>query len=184
MSIKSKNSTFNSKFLIFNCNVGLTLVETLVALTILAVGLLGVSLMQVTSVSGNFFSREMDVATELAQDMIERLKVSTYTSLVEDPILAAGDHTNAELEDASEPPQPQPNPIDARGLATLNGIEVPLRIYTRTWTVTNDGLGAGTNMKTFTVTVSWEDKERQRLRNQGFDAPNPQVRLAGVKIRE
>jgi prepilin-type N-terminal cleavage/methylation domain-containing protein len=198
MSIKSKIKNQKSKLRITSMvksKAGLTLVETLVSLSILAVGLLGVALMQVTAISGNLHSNELEVATELAQDMIERLKSSAYTLTLEDAILddendGAPDvpddflgyleHTNVELDNANG--FAQPNPIDARGMATdedgdLNNI--PLKIYTRTWAVTDDGLGNGTNMKTLRVRVSWVDKERQ---NRGLDPPF--VELLGVKPRQ
>jgi type IV pilus assembly protein PilV len=168
MKSNLKKTTINLKFLIFNSHTGFTLMETLIAVSVLTIGLLGVTAMQLTSVSGNVFSNEMSVATELGQDLLEKLKASQYTSLVEDSKLTEGDHTNDELG--------QPNPIDSRG---LSGDDVPLRIYTRIWTVTDDGFGLNSNMKTITVTVSWVDKERQQL-----GLPAPEIKISGIKPRE
>ena len=53
---------------------GFTLIEVLVGLIILAVGLLGVAGMQLTSVKGNFFSNNLTQASYVAQDRIEYLK--------------------------------------------------------------------------------------------------------------
>ncbi len=160
---------------------GFTLVEVMVSLTILAIGLLGVAMMQVSSISGNTFSREMAVATELGQDMIEKLNISTWTSLVEDTKLdaALNPHTNAELLDASS--NAQANPIDAKGMSTdLSNNDLPAgtRLYTRTWTVTDPAVGAatfgaGTNMKSITVTVTWTD-------NMGTTHT---VTIDGLKVR-
>ncbi len=82
----------NSIYRPFVNKAGLTLIEVLVALTILAIGLLGVALMQASSISGNVFSREMVVATELSHDMLEKLMTFDYTSLTEDAPLLAGNH--------------------------------------------------------------------------------------------
>jgi prepilin-type N-terminal cleavage/methylation domain-containing protein len=53
---------------------GFTLIEVLVGLVILAIGLLGIAGMQVTSVKGNSFSRNLTQASFLAQDRLEYLK--------------------------------------------------------------------------------------------------------------
>ncbi|HDZ84494.1 MAG TPA: prepilin-type N-terminal cleavage/methylation domain-containing protein [Nitrospirae bacterium] len=134
---------------------GFTLIEVLVSVTILAIGLLGVAMMQVSSISGNTFSREMAVATELGQDLIEKLNSSTYTSLVEDPALLAGTHpTTVDVTNGWAVGAGSANITDERG-QTVG----PL-LYTRTWTVTDPAagtFGVGTNIKTITVTVTWND---------------------------
>ncbi|MEW6002485.1 MAG: prepilin-type N-terminal cleavage/methylation domain-containing protein [Nitrospirota bacterium] len=61
---------------------GLTLIEVLVAIVILAIGLLGVALMQYMAIGGNAFGREMQIATELGQERIEIIKSSNYGSVV------------------------------------------------------------------------------------------------------
>jgi type IV pilus modification protein PilV len=53
---------------------GFTLIEVLVGLIILAVGLLGVAGMQITSVKGNSFSNNLTQASYVAQDRLEYLK--------------------------------------------------------------------------------------------------------------
>ncbi len=63
-------------------NKGLTLVEVLVAIVILAVGLLGVALMQYVAIGGNAFGREMQIATELGQERLEMFKSTDYASVV------------------------------------------------------------------------------------------------------
>jgi type IV pilus assembly protein PilV len=64
---------------------GFTLIEVLVGLIILAVGLLGVAGMQLTSVKGNSFSNNLTQASYVAQDRIEHLKNLPITS----PIFAS-----------------------------------------------------------------------------------------------
>jgi type IV pilus assembly protein PilV len=53
---------------------GFTLLEVLVAMIVLAVGLLGLAPMLVMSMQGNQFSRDVTEAAYLAQDRIEQLK--------------------------------------------------------------------------------------------------------------
>ena len=53
---------------------GFTLIEVLVGLVILAIGLLAIAGMQITSVKGNFFSSNLTQASVLAQDRLEILR--------------------------------------------------------------------------------------------------------------
>lgn len=164
---KSKLRNFeicNLQFAICNSQAGLTLIEVLIALTILAVGLLGVAFMQVTSLSGGAFSREMVVATELGQDMLEKLRTLPYTETSEDSALASGDHptaldVNRDLDGDGITSDlavgvGTANVVDERGQTTG-----PL-VYTRIWTVSNNS--PTTNMKTITVTVRWLEKGTPR----------------------
>jgi type IV pilus modification protein PilV len=57
---------------------GFSLIEVLVGLVILAIGLLAIAGMQITSVRGNFFSSNMTQASILAQDRMEGLKNLPY----------------------------------------------------------------------------------------------------------
>lgn len=69
-------------------NRGFTLIEVLVGLVILAIGLLAIASLQITSVRGNFFSSNLMQASYVAQDRIEFLKNISFT----DVALNAGDH--------------------------------------------------------------------------------------------
>ncbi len=53
---------------------GFTLIEMLVGLVLLAIGLLAIAGMQITSVRGNYFSGNMTHASILAQDRLEALR--------------------------------------------------------------------------------------------------------------
>jgi type IV pilus assembly protein PilV len=53
---------------------GFSLIEVLVGLVLLAIGLLAIAGMQITSVRGNFFSSNMTQASILAQDRLEALR--------------------------------------------------------------------------------------------------------------
>lgn len=64
-----------------NSAKGFSLVEVMVALVILLIGMLGIMGMQYYAVSGNANSRELRMATNLGQDMIETLKSTAYDNL-------------------------------------------------------------------------------------------------------
>ena len=60
---------------------GFTLIEVMIALTILAVGLLALATLQIVSIRGNAFSTEMTYATMLAQSRLEQLRNTPYDSI-------------------------------------------------------------------------------------------------------
>jgi type IV pilus assembly protein PilV len=70
---------------------GFTLIEVLVGLVILAIGLLAIGGMQVTSVRGNFFSNYLTQASYAGQDRLEFLDNLSYTSNE----LLAGNHNDS-----------------------------------------------------------------------------------------
>jgi len=67
---------------------GFTLIEVAAGLVILAIGLLGIAAMQVTSTMGGYFSNNVTQATILAQDKFEYLKNLSYS----DSELMNGEH--------------------------------------------------------------------------------------------
>ena len=88
---------------------GFTLIEVLIGLIILAIGVLAVAGMQITSTRGNFFSNNLMQASYIAQDRLEFLK----NSHLDDGALSNGNH----------PDDP----------ATVSGI-----VYNRGYTVVDD----------------------------------------------
>jgi type IV pilus assembly protein PilV len=60
---------------------GLTLVEMLIALVILVVGFLSVVMVLWMSINSGRFTRDMTMAANLGQDMLERLTARSYSSL-------------------------------------------------------------------------------------------------------
>ena len=69
------------------------MIEVLIGLIILAIGLLGIAGMQMTSVKGNSFSNNLTQASYVAQDRIEFLKSLDMTSNA----LTAGDHNEGTM---------------------------------------------------------------------------------------
>ena len=63
-----------------NCK-GFTLVEIMVAISILAIALLGLISVTVMIIKSNTFSKSMTTATTLADDKMEQLKKTSYASL-------------------------------------------------------------------------------------------------------
>jgi type IV pilus assembly protein PilV len=56
---------------------GFTLVEVLVALVVLAIGLLGVASLQITSKRGNLEAQQRALAVLMAEDLLERMRTNT-----------------------------------------------------------------------------------------------------------
>jgi type IV pilus assembly protein PilV len=69
---------------------GFSLIEVLIGLVLLAIGLLAIAGMQITSVRGNFFSSNLTQAAILAQDRLETLRNLPYG----DAALSAGLHND------------------------------------------------------------------------------------------
>jgi type IV pilus assembly protein PilV len=69
---------------------GFSLIEVLISLVFLAIGLLAIASLQVTSVRGNFFSNNLMQATYVAQDRLEFLKNLSLS----DPSLSTVNHND------------------------------------------------------------------------------------------
>ncbi len=69
---------------------GFSLIEVLIGLVLLAIGLLAIAGMQITSVRGNFFSSNLTQASVLAQDRMETLR----NTPIGDAALAAGNYND------------------------------------------------------------------------------------------
>jgi type IV pilus assembly protein PilV len=80
-------STLRQQSKLSKCE-GFTLIEVMIALVILAVGLLALATMQIVSIRTNAFSTEMTYATMLAQQQLEILRNLAYN----DPNLDPGTH--------------------------------------------------------------------------------------------
>ncbi|MBW2146056.1 MAG: prepilin-type N-terminal cleavage/methylation domain-containing protein [Deltaproteobacteria bacterium] len=109
-------------------NKGYTIIEVLVAVSIFSIGLLGLATMQISAIRTNGFAYRANVATLLAQDLLEDYKRLGY-----DGIPSTGNYTDN-------------NPLNERGEHDSAGV------YNRTWTVADNGW-----RKTITVTVAWTD---------------------------
>ena len=109
---------------------GFTLIEVLIAISILAVGLLAVATMQITSIKVNSTAGQITDRITLAQDKLEELMALPYSS--------------PWLEDLGDPP----SGTDTNG----NTHQETTDDYTISWTVTDDALVSNTKLITVTVT--------------------------------
>ncbi|PKN29623.1 MAG: hypothetical protein CVU64_07255 [Deltaproteobacteria bacterium HGW-Deltaproteobacteria-21] len=107
---------------------GFTLLEVIVAISILMFGILAVASMQSASIRGNAWSMNLTEGTTLAAEQVERLITRPYTHAD----LTPGNHS-------------APTPSPATG-------------YTVTWTVRdNTDFDLVSDTKRVLVTVTWND---------------------------
>lgn len=106
---------------------GFTVLETLIAVTILTVGLLAIAKMQVSAIWGNAMSGNTTAALTLAEEKMENLLEKVYTHAD----LSSGTHEQVDINEAGRPGGP----------------------YHRVWTVQDDT--PIPNTKTIVVTVRW-----------------------------
>ena len=127
---------------------GFTLIEILISTLILAVGLLTLARMQVAAMNGNLTGNQMTVATTLAQDQIEELRVLGYTDATLTDAIAGNNGTLMKpANPASFDHADANNPINEQGGAT------GLRRYRRFWNIADDTPTTG--VKTVVVFVYW-----------------------------
>lgn len=113
---------------------GFTLNEILVSIALIAIGVIGFSVNTIGVIQGNFISSNVTVATSLAQDKVEQLKVTTLPT--------CPTATTAGCFDG---------PLNSQGTTASPG-----NIYNRSWVVT-DRADLGTSLKEIDITVSWRD---------------------------
>jgi type IV pilus assembly protein PilV len=126
MSIKTRKTNINKK------QSGFTLIEVMIALIILAVGLLALATMQIVSIKANAFSSEMTYSTMLAQQQLETLRN-----------LGFSDAYLTETTTTGVPHAPLPTVIDGRSGS-----------YTVSWQVAD----TTADMKTITLAVTWQSQ--------------------------
>ena len=122
---------------------GFTILELLIAISILTVGLLGVASMQVSGIRGNYFSANTTIGLTLAEEKMEELLALDYNH---------GDLQDSELG----------NNGDLTTTATIDHDETVEGLYHRIWNVRDEDTGAGwPDMKTITVIVEWENNKHR-----------------------
>ena len=114
------------KAIIKNHN-GFTLIEMLIAISILSFGLLGLAELQFIAIKGNKESRDLTSAVILAETKVEELLKTGVTNL-----------SNGIFHDTN-------NPVNETG--------APGGIFTRSWTIA-DYTGS-THIKKITATIEW-----------------------------
>ena len=107
---------------------GFTLIEVLLAVSIFAIGLLGVAAMQISAIRTNSVANYMTLRATWAQDKLEQLRALPFTA----PVLVDTDATVGAGTSYTEPSPPAG--------------------YVITWDVDDDTLAP--NTKTITLTVT------------------------------
>ena len=126
---------------------GFSLIEVLVALTILSVGLLGLAMFQVTAIKGNAIASKWTVATELAQDRLERFRHVDWTSI------------QSSVPGGFVPgTQPAQSAYGSLGGGVGDNTLVRGTQYYRAWQVSSN---ATNSLKTITVWCCWKDDAAQ-----------------------
>jgi len=127
---------------------GFSLVEVLIALVILAVGLLGLAMFQITAIKGNAIASKWTVATELAQDRLERFRHVDWTTI------------QSSVPGGFVPgTQPLQASYGSLGGAVGDNTNVRGTIFYRVWDVTPATTIANT-FTTITVWCCWRDESR------------------------
>jgi type IV pilus assembly protein PilV len=121
---------------------GFSLVEVLVALAILAVGLLALALLQVTAIKGNAVASKWTIATEQAQDRLERFRHVSWDNI-------ASSNSNG-FDTGTMVPRYANLPGASGDNTAVRGTP-----YYRVWYVVNN---ATNSLKTITVWCCWQDE--------------------------
>lgn len=140
---------------------GFGLLELLIAMSVLAVGTLGIVKLQMQSGFGNVGSRNQSAAVNLARSKMEELKrvasyslqLGTIPSLV-DPE-SANPASTIDLGDWASPDYSEGPFNESQDWADSRG-----RIFTRSWNVVDHYPLA--NFKTVRVRVNWDEGGRSR----------------------
>ena len=139
---------------------GFTLLESLIAMTVLAIGLLGLAGMQTLALSGNVNAKELGRATNMAATMVERIhynrrNVTAYNAI--DTLLAAALACPNAPAGGTEPTArgdclQWKNELDFSGLDNSQG----------TVTVTNPFGPAALNQSQVSVSMIWRTKRGEK----------------------
>jgi type IV pilus modification protein PilV len=121
---------------------GFSLIEVLVALTILAVGLLSLALLQVTAIKGNAGASKSTIAMDLAQAKLELFRRDAWTAI--------DNSTNTTFGGGTTPIYASV-PADAGNSVTVRGT-----MFYRIWRVVPN---ATDSLKTITVWTCWRDDQ-------------------------
>lgn len=136
-------------------NQGFTLIEALIAMLVLAIGILALNTMQISSIRGNTTANKLTEVSTLAGNCYERLLNVSYNDSTMDTDPAANPHSNADF----------------------TGLQLPSSVSSVLWNVTewtntdgidNDGDGVTDesdelNIKAVTLNINYSDRRAKTL---------------------
>jgi len=122
---------------------GFSLIEVLVALTILAIGLLGLALLQTTAIKGNAIASKSSFATQIAQDKLEWFRNQAWTAVTSSNSGTITDNVTAATVYATLPGNPGGDNVLVGGTT-----------YYRVWAVRPN---TADTLRTVTVWACWLD---------------------------
>jgi len=142
---------------------GFTLIEVLIAMLVLAVGLLGLAGLQATSLTNNQSAYNRSQATQLAYDIADRMRanvagIATYTAILPG---AATAKANCQTTTGCTPANMAENDLFEWNCAVAGGcVNITATLPSGAGTIT---VAAGV----FTIAITWDDDR------DGDDANNP-----------
>lgn len=150
---------------------GATLIEVMVAMIVLAIGILGIAALQTTSVQANYSSYYRSQATLLAADITDRMRANRTVAI-------AGSYAIASFPASSSTRAVNGSQAEKDKAEWLNllGSTLP----EGTGTIVSDGNNV------FTVTIQWNDaRGRIKQKNQDAedDVANPEAAVQAFTYR-
>ncbi|NLA74660.1 MAG: prepilin-type N-terminal cleavage/methylation domain-containing protein [Deltaproteobacteria bacterium] len=132
------------------CQKGFTVIEVMIAITILAIGLLGIASMQMNAIRGNSLSDNITCAVALAEDKMEELMGLAYSDpALEDTVL----ENNSSLTSVTE------GLVDKQELRIDETGKPGAGHFRRVWNIADDM--PIPDSKTVTVIVLWKRDRHQ-----------------------
>jgi prepilin-type N-terminal cleavage/methylation domain-containing protein len=135
---------------------GFGLLELMIALTILAIGILGIMKLQMQSSFGNAASRNNTAAVNLARSKLESLKRVGSYSIQEGVVLELQDQNGSTALDDWTNPDFSEGPVNEAEDSSSLG-----KIFTRMWNIADST--PMTNFKTVRVRVKWSHNGEPRF---------------------
>lgn len=137
---------------------GFTIIEVLIALSIFAIGILGVAAMQLSSIQGNARAREVTNVATMAADRLEKLTRLSFSATD----LTAGSHAPAQNADGID--------NDGDGQVDETGESGD---FTVSWSVAEDTIID--NTKVVTVSVSYRKNGTGPLKAATVEGIVPEI---------